>query len=90
MRGFLLLALLCCCVSAGDRRCNVTEYEKIGYEVHNPTERHAQVLQWFGRNGESCSKEQLTAIWNELPTVMGTADTMTIRTVIAKLYERAK
>lgn len=90
MRSFLLLTLLCCFVSAGDQRCQIIEFERIGYEVHNPTERKKQVLQWLDTDGKLCSKEQLTLVWNELPTVMGAADTMTIRSRIAQLYERAK
>ena len=90
MRLFLLIGLLCCLVLAGDRRCNVVEFERIGYEVHTPSDRQKQVLQWLDTEGKLCSKEQLTLVWNELPTVMGAADTMTIRSRIAQLYERAK
>jgi hypothetical protein len=90
MRGSFLLVLLCCFVLAKDRSCNVVEFERIGYEVHTPIERQRQVLQWLDTEGKLCSKEQLTLVWNELPTVMGAADTMTIRSRIAQLYERAK
>jgi len=67
--------------------CNVSEFYGLAYTWHNPTERHQNLLRWLHFNGDKCTKEQLTVIWNNLPMWAGTADSSEIRQNIISLYQ---
>jgi len=72
------------------RECSVSEFVNIGYSSHDPKERMDRILGWLEESGPVCSKEQLTLIYANLATIMGTADSIKIRSKIEQLYERAK
>jgi hypothetical protein len=72
------------------RECSVSEFVNIGYSNHDPKERSSKVWEWLEESGPVCTKEQLTLLYANLPTIMGSADSMKIRSRIEQLYERAK
>jgi hypothetical protein len=72
------------------RECSVSEFVNIGYSNHDPKERSSKVWEWLEESGPVCTKEQLTLVYANLPTIMGSADSMKIRSRIEQLYERAK
>jgi hypothetical protein len=72
------------------RECSVSEFVNIGYSNHDPKERSSKVWEWLEESGPVCTKEQLTLVYVNLPTIMGSADSMKIRSKIEQLYERAK
>jgi hypothetical protein len=72
------------------RECSVSDFVNIAYSNNDPKERHDRIVEWLDDSGQVCTKEQLVLIYNNLSTVMGSSDTMRIRTKIEKLYERAK
>ena len=72
------------------RECSVSEFVNIGYSSHDPKERFEKAWMWLEESGTVCTKEQLTLLYANLPTIMGSADSMKIRSKIEQLYERAK
>lgn len=84
--SLIVLATLTMVVSA-QSGCNVHEFYGLAYTLHNPSERHYNLIRWLHFNGERCNKEQLTIIWNNLPMWAGTADSAEIRQKIIMLYE---
>jgi len=72
------------------RECSVSEFVNIAYSSHDPKERTNKILDWLDESGPVCTKEQLTLIYANLATIMGSADSVKIRSKIEQLYERAK
>ena len=72
------------------RECSVSEFVNSGYSSHDPKERFEKAWMWLEESGPVCTKEQLTLLYANLPTIMGSADSMKIRSKIEQLYERAK
>ena len=72
------------------RECSVSDFVNIAYSNNDTKERHDRIVEWLDDSGQVCTREQLVLIYNNLSTVMGSSDTMRIRTKIEKLYERAK
>ena len=73
----------------GQQRCNVNEFYGIAWTVHNPSERHQQMLRWLTYSGPSCSADDLVIIWNNLSEWGGTADSAEMRQKVISLYEKA-
>jgi len=88
MKWFVVILMTAGMLVAAQSGCNISEFYSIGYTLHNPTERHRGLLNWLQHNGERCSKEQLTNIWNNLPDWAGTADTPELRQRVITLYNR--
>ena len=72
------------------RECSVSEFVNIGYSNHNPKERADKIWEWLMDSGPICTKEQLTLLYSNLGGILGTADSIKIRSRIEQLYERAK
>lgn len=88
-----LLLIVCASLVAAPaqkRECSVAEWALVGYENHDPKERADKLWQWLTDYGPVCTREQLTVIYINLPTVMGTADSMRVRAKIEQLWEKAK
>lgn len=85
-----LLLLVLVCGATVRRECSVSEFVSIGYSSHDPKERADRVWEWLETSGPVCTKEQLTLLYANLATIMGTADSVKIRSKIEQLYERAK
>ena len=90
MKWFVALFLLSLMAAATVRHeCSVSDFVNIA-SIHNPKERHERILDWLNESGPYCTKESLGLIYSNLAQVLGTADSVKIRTKIEKLYERAK
>jgi hypothetical protein len=72
------------------KECSVSDFANIAYSTHDPKERHERIIGWLDESGPVCTKEQLVKIYINLAQAVGTADTISVRTKIEKLYERAK
>jgi len=83
----VLVVVFLALTASAQSRCNVADFYGLAYALHNPTERHYNLLRWLQLNGDKCNKEQLVVIWNNLPMWAGTADSAEIRQNIISLYE---
>ena len=91
MRGLVVFLIAAFVYGATIKReCSVSEFVNIGYSSHDPKERFEKAWMWLEESGPVCTKEQLTLLYANLPTIMGSADSMKIRSRIEQLYERAK
>ena len=91
MRWFLLLLLLLGLVGAVAKSgCHVREFYGIGYTVHDPTERHKEMLAWLDRNAQHCKASDYVVLWNNLSEWAGTADSTYIREKVIHGYKEAQ
>ena len=91
MRGLVVFLIAAFVYGATIKReCSVSEFVNIGYSSHDPKERFDKAWNWLEESGPVCTKEQLTLIYANMATVMGSSDTMRMRAKIEQLYERAK
>ena len=81
--GFFITAF----VVSAQVGCNVQDFYGLAWTLHNPSERHLNLIRWLHFNGDKCNKEQLIIIWNSLPEWAGTADSSEIRQKITSLYQ---
>jgi len=88
----LLLIVCVSLVSAATpkRECSTAEWAAIGYEYNDPAQRSDKLWEWLTDFGSACTREQLTVIYINLPTVAGTSDTMRLRARIEQLWGNAK
>ena len=91
MRWLVLTLVLSLVYGAAVKReCSVSEFVNIGYSNHDPKERFEKAWGWLEESGPVCTKEQLTLIYANMATIMGSSDTMRMRAKIEQLWERAK
>jgi hypothetical protein len=91
MRWLLLIVCASLVAAATQKReCSTAEWAAIGYEHHDPAQRADKLWQWLTDYGPACTRDQLTMIYINLPTVTGTADSMRMRARIEQLWEKAK
>lgn len=88
MRWLLLPLLLILAGATANERCIVTDFYGLSW-IGEPTLRHIELSRWLTTNGNSCSTEQLLAIWNNLPMWAGVADSAELRGKILYYYARA-
>jgi len=88
MRWALIALLAASLLVSAQSRCVVSELYRIGYTLHDPTERHARMVKWLESEGKRCSKEQLAVIWNNLAEWAGTADSAELRQRVIDLYKK--
>ena len=88
MRVLVVVFLTLVLVASAQSGCNVQDFYGLAWTWHNPSERHLNLIRWLNFNGDKCSKEQLTIIWNNLPEWAGTADSAEIRQKIISLYSK--
>jgi hypothetical protein len=88
MRWVVFALLAASLLVSADSGCNTFEFYKIGYTVHDPTERHVQMVKWLESQGKRCNPEQLVVIWNNLPDWAGVADSAEIRQRVISLFSR--
>ena len=86
VKWFVVILLTAVLLVSAQSGCNVSEFAALGFMLHNPSERHQNMLRWLHHNGARCDKEQLIAIWNNLPNWAGTADSAEMRHRIVTLY----
>jgi hypothetical protein len=91
MRWLLLLLLLLGLVGAVAKSgCHVREFYGIGYTVHDPTERHKQMMAWLDQNAEFCKTSDYVVIWNNLSEWAGSADSTWLRAKVVHGYKDAE
>tara|TARA_R110000868_G_scaffold23991_11_gene95439 strand:+ start:916 stop:1203 length:288 start_codon:yes stop_codon:yes gene_type:complete len=79
MRWLILIMVLALVGAVAKDGCYVRELYGIGYTVHDPTERHKQMLEWLTRNAQHCKAQDYVVIWNNLAEWAGTADSPELR-----------
>jgi hypothetical protein len=88
MRPFLFLLLLLLSGATAKESCLVSDFYGLSW-LGNPSERHQRLSEWLTTNGNTCSTDQLLAIWNNLAMWAGTADSGELRGKLLFYYARA-
>ena len=88
MRPFLFLLLLLLSGATAKESCLVSDFYGLSW-LGNPSERHQRLSEWLTSNGNTCSTDQLLAIWNNLAMWAGTADSGELRGKLLFYYARA-
>ena len=88
MKWFLVGLMTICLLAASQQKCVIADFYGLSW-LGNPTERHQRLLQWLTTNGDSCTTDQMLAIWNNLAMWAGTADSQELRGKILYFYARA-
>ena len=68
--------------------CVVSDFYRLSW-IGEPTLRHTELSKWLTANGDSCTSDQLVAIWNNLAMLAGVADSAELRAKILYYYARA-
>lgn len=89
MRWLLLLLLLALVGAVAKNGCYVREFYSIGYTLHNPSERHQQMIAWLKNNEPHCGSADYVILWNNLAEWAGTADSAETRALIIYGYQEA-
>ena len=90
MRWLILLLLLVLAGAAAKSGCHVREFYGIGYTVHDPTQRHKQMMAWLDQNAQHCKASDYVVIWNNLSEWAGTADSTWLRAKVVHGYKDAE
>jgi hypothetical protein len=90
MRWFLLLLLLGLVGAVAKNGCHVREFYGIGYTVHNPTQRHKEMMAWLDQNAQHCTTSDYMVIWNNLSEWSGSADSTWLRNKVVHGYKDAE
>jgi hypothetical protein len=88
MKWLFVGLLTICLLAASQQKCVVADFYGLSW-LGNPTDRHHRLLQWLTTNGDSCTTDQLIAIWNNLAMWAGTADSSELRVKILYFHARA-
>jgi hypothetical protein len=88
MKWFFVGLLTACLLAASQQRCVVADFYGLSW-LGNPSERHQRLSEWLTTNGNSCSTDELLAIWNNLAMWAGTADSGELRAKVLFYYARA-
>lgn len=76
-------------VSAQPRPCLLADFYKVSW-ISEPTLRHMELSRWLTTNGDNCSSEQVSIIWNRLAEWAGVADSAELRGKVLYYYARAR
>jgi hypothetical protein len=90
MRWLVLLLLLGLVGAVANGGCHVREFYGIGYTVHDPTQRHKEMMAWLVQNAEHCRVSEYLIIWNNLSEWAGTADSAQLRGLVIHGYKEAE
>ena len=88
MRWYLVGLIAACMFAMAQQKCVIADFYGLSW-LGNPSERHQRLSEWLTTNGDSCTTDQLLAVWNNLAMWAGTADSSEIRTKILYYYARA-
>ena len=89
MKWLIILFVLVIAGAVAKDGCHVREFYGIGYTIHNPSERHQQMIQWLKNNAPYCKASDYVVIWNNLSEWAGTADSSETRALIIHGYKDA-
>jgi hypothetical protein len=90
MRWLILLLLLGLVGAVAKSGCHVREFYGIGYTVHDPTERHKEMMLWLDQNAQHCKASDYLVIWNNLSEWAGSADSTWLRAKVVHGYKDAE
>ena len=90
MRWLILLLLLGLVGAVAKSGCYVREFYGIGYTVHDPTERHKEMMAWLDKNAPYCKASDYLIIWNNLSEWAGSADSTWLRAKVVHGYKDAE
>ena len=90
MRWLVLLLLVLGLVGATAKdACHVREFYSIAWGVHDPTERHKQMVQWLTKHQQLCKSSDFKVIWNNLSEWAGNSDSHHLRALVVQGYKDA-
>ena len=90
MRWLVMLLLVLGLVGAVAKSgCHVREFYGIAYTVHDPTERHKEMMAWLDKNAPYCKSTDYKVIWNNLAEWAGAADSTWLRAKVVHGYQDA-
>ena len=89
MRWLILIMVLALVSAVAKDGCHVREFYGIGYTIHNPSDRHLQMVAWLKNNAQYCKAADYVVIWNSLAEWAGTADSAETRGLIIRGYKDA-
>ena len=90
MRWLILLLLVLGLVGATAKdACHVREFYSIAWGVHDPTERHKQMVEWLTKHQRLCKSSDFKVIWNNLAEWAGSADSHLLRALVVHGYKEA-
>ena len=89
MRWIILLLLLGLVGAVAKSGCHVREFYGIGYTIHDPTERHKEMMAWLDQNAQYCKASDYLVIWNNLSEWAGSADSTWLRAKVVHGYKDA-
>ena len=89
MRWLILLLLLGLVGAVAKNGCHVREFYGIGYTVHDPTQRHKEMMAWLDQNAQHCKASDYLVIWNNLSEWAGSADSTWLRAKVVHGYKDA-
>ena len=88
MRWVVIALLAASLLVSAQSRCGVFELYRIAHTFHDPSERHAKMMEWLQNYGGFCNRDELVFIWNNLAAWAGTADSAEIRQRVIYLFGR--
>jgi len=89
MRWLILLLLFGLVGAVAKNGCYVREFYGIGYTIHDPTERHKEMMAWLNQNAQHCKSTEYVVIWNNLSEWAGSADSTWLRSKVVHGYKDA-
>ena len=69
-----------------EAKCNHWNLSTIAHTTHDPTIRKQLTLEWLKQNGSKCDKDELTWIYNNTASWLGTADNEVFRGMLIDFY----
>ena len=88
MKWLFVGLLTACLLAASQQRCVVADFYGLSW-LGNPSERHQKLSEWLTTNGDSCTTDQLLAIWNNLAMWAGVSDSAELRAKVLYYFARA-
>lgn len=89
MRWLILLLLLGLVGATSKDLCSVREFYSIAWGIHDPTERHKQMVEWLTKHQGLCKSSDFKVIWNNLAEWGGSADSHYLRALVIHGYKEA-
>ena len=88
MRWFLVGLMAACVFAMAQQKCVIADFYALSW-LGDPSQRHQRLSEWLTTNGETCTTDQLLAIWNNLAMWAGAADSSELRAKVLYYYARA-
>lgn len=66
--------------------CNIRQFERIALTTHDAEKRRKLAYQWVQEHGPDCRQSDLMYIYNNAPTLLGTANHPELRELIYFIF----